>query len=201
MGDPTGGSRSWELDTRDVASDPIKLTESPATKNWPRISVVFQQVPPFHLTQSSPQAPLFNRFSSLFRESSYPGPGTLLLSSWWVSAVPERMTYRGQDMVKGSLWGFWLPSRIDLSEPAMLLLPHSWLGLNQQGMSQNQPTLPLTAIDTYSFKWVLLSLAVKTLSFLWANQAKPTEQTNKQNGKKKKTLFNWKCLLTAAWPS
>lgn len=174
----------------------MKLPESAAMKNWPRISVVFQHVSPAPRTQPSSHVPLFSPFSSLFRESSYPGQGTLLLSSWGMSAVPERMTYRGQGTVMGSLWGLWLPSRIDFSEPAMLLLPHSWLDLNQQGMSRNQPTLPLTAIDTYSFKQVLLSLAVKTLSFLWANQTKqPTEQTNKKTGKKKHFSTENACSL------
>lgn len=95
------GAGAGSEDTRDVASDPMKLPESAAMKNWPRISVVFHHVPPAHRTQPSPHAPFFSPFSSLFRESSYPGQGTLLLSSWCVSVVRERMTYGGQGTVMG----------------------------------------------------------------------------------------------------
>lgn len=65
--------------------------------------------PQFTLPQSSPQAPLFNRFSSLFRECSYPGPGTLLYSpapGGWVRSLKgwhtgDRTWWRGVSEVSG----------------------------------------------------------------------------------------------------
>ena len=56
------GAGAGSEDTRDVASDPMKLTQSAAMKNWPTISVVFQHVSPAHRTQPSPYAPLSSPF-------------------------------------------------------------------------------------------------------------------------------------------